>query len=122
MMPFDVVRSVCSPSWVSPLAFVDLDALGATSGGWSRSPRRAASGCASPSSRSAAWTHAAALAARPEVARWTFTLAESLWLAGQGLPPVVAYPTASRGDLAALDRLDAELPVLMVDSRVSTSS
>jgi D-serine deaminase-like pyridoxal phosphate-dependent protein len=48
----------------------------------------------------------------------TFTLAESLWLHGQGFDDLLcAYPSADRGALAELGRLDAEgAPILMVDS------
>ncbi len=48
----------------------------------------------------------------------TFTLAESLWLHGQGFHDLLlAYPTADRAALAALARLDDEgAPIVMVDS------
>jgi D-serine deaminase-like pyridoxal phosphate-dependent protein len=48
----------------------------------------------------------------------TFTLPESLWLHGHGFDDLLlAYPTAHRGALAELGRLDAERPpILMVDS------
>src|SRR5215211_604446 len=47
-----------------------------------------------------------------------FTLAESLWLHGQGFGDLlVAYPTADRGAVAELGRLDTErTPIVMVDS------
>jgi D-serine deaminase-like pyridoxal phosphate-dependent protein len=48
----------------------------------------------------------------------TFTLAESLWLHGEGFEDLLcAYPTADRGALAELRGLDSERPpILMVDS------
>jgi D-serine deaminase-like pyridoxal phosphate-dependent protein len=48
----------------------------------------------------------------------TFTLPESLWLHGQGFDDLLlAYPTANRGALAELGRLETERPpILMVDS------
>jgi D-serine deaminase-like pyridoxal phosphate-dependent protein len=48
----------------------------------------------------------------------TFTLPESLWLHGHGFGDILlAYPTAHRGALAELARLEAERPpILMVDS------
>jgi D-serine deaminase-like pyridoxal phosphate-dependent protein len=48
----------------------------------------------------------------------TFTLPECLWLHGHGFDDLLlAYPTADRGALAELARLDAERPpILMVDS------
>ena len=48
----------------------------------------------------------------------TFTLSESLWLNEQGFEDLMcAYPTADRGALAELGRLETERPtILMVDS------
>jgi len=48
----------------------------------------------------------------------TFTLPESLWLHAHGFDDLlIAYPTADRGALAELGRLDSERPpILMVDS------
>jgi D-serine deaminase-like pyridoxal phosphate-dependent protein len=48
----------------------------------------------------------------------TFTLRESLWLHGHGFDDLLlAYPTADRGALAELARLESEsAPILMVDS------
>jgi D-serine deaminase-like pyridoxal phosphate-dependent protein len=48
----------------------------------------------------------------------TFTLPETLWLHGEGFENLLlAYPTADRGALAELARLDSERPpVVMVDS------
>ena len=47
----------------------------------------------------------------------TFTLPESLWLAGHGFTDlVVAYPTVDRAALAAVAGHDGPRPVLMVDS------
>jgi D-serine deaminase-like pyridoxal phosphate-dependent protein len=102
-----------------PFAFVDLEALDrnlgrlvAVASGHGKLVR-----LATKSIRCLAVTRRA-LALSPDVrGLLTFTLAESLWLAGQGLEDlVVAYPTADTEALAALDRLDAEAPVLMVDS------
>jgi D-serine deaminase-like pyridoxal phosphate-dependent protein len=48
----------------------------------------------------------------------TFTLPESLWLHGHGFEDLLlAYPTADRGALAELARLESERPpIVMVDS------
>jgi D-serine deaminase-like pyridoxal phosphate-dependent protein len=48
----------------------------------------------------------------------SFTLSESLWLHGHGFDDLLlAYPTADRGALARLARLDSERPpIVMVDS------
>lgn len=48
----------------------------------------------------------------------TFTLPESLWLHGHGFRDLLlAYPSAARGALAELGRLESERPpILMVDS------
>ncbi len=48
----------------------------------------------------------------------TFTLPESLWLHEHGIEDMlIAYPTADRGALAELGRLESERPpILMVDS------
>jgi D-serine deaminase-like pyridoxal phosphate-dependent protein len=48
----------------------------------------------------------------------TFTLPESLWLHGHGFEDLLlAYPTADRGALAELARLESDRrPILMVDS------
>ncbi|HKF80674.1 MAG TPA: amino acid deaminase/aldolase [Thermoleophilaceae bacterium] len=48
----------------------------------------------------------------------TFTLAESLWLHSQGFEDLMcAYPTADRGALAELGRLESDRPpIVMVDS------
>jgi D-serine deaminase-like pyridoxal phosphate-dependent protein len=48
----------------------------------------------------------------------TFTLPESLWLRGHGFDDLLlAYPSADRGALAELARLDSERPpIVMVDS------
>jgi D-serine deaminase-like pyridoxal phosphate-dependent protein len=48
----------------------------------------------------------------------TFTLPESLWLHGRGFDDLLlAYPTADRGALAELARLESERPpIVMVDS------
>ena len=48
----------------------------------------------------------------------TFTLPESLWLHGHGFDDLLlAYPTADRGALAELARLESDRPpIVMVDS------
>ena len=48
----------------------------------------------------------------------TFTLAETLWLRGQGFGDLLlAYPTADRASLAQLARIDGDdRPIVMVDS------
>ncbi len=48
----------------------------------------------------------------------TFTLAETLWLRGQGFGDLLlAYPTADRASLRELAKIDgADRPILMVDS------
>jgi D-serine deaminase-like pyridoxal phosphate-dependent protein len=102
----------------APFAFVDLDAM------WSNGDdmlRRAAGKPIRVASKS--------LRCRPLLREildrdagfrglMTFTLAETLWLAGHGFDDMLlAYPTADRAALAALARLDVERgPALMVDS------
>src|SRR5256885_1347407 len=47
----------------------------------------------------------------------TFTLAESLWLAGEGFDDLLlAYPTADRAALARVREAPPPGPILMVDS------
>jgi D-serine deaminase-like pyridoxal phosphate-dependent protein len=102
----------------APFAFVDLDAM------WSnaREMRNRAAGTpirvASKSVRCRALL--AAILEREPAFRglMTFTLPESLWLHGHGFEDLLlAYPTAARGALAELGRLESERrPILMVDS------
>jgi len=102
----------------APFAFVDLDAL------WSNAREmldRAAGTPIRVASKS--------VRCRPLLAQvldgdpgfrglMTFTLPESLWLHAHGFDDLlIAYPTADRGALAELGRLDSERPpILMVDS------
>src|ERR671925_1141835 len=102
----------------APFALVDLDAM------WSnaREMLNRAEGTpirvASKSVRCRALLHAI-LGHDPRFrGLMTFTLGESLWLHGHGFDDLLlAYPTADRGALAELARLDSERPpILMVDS------
>jgi D-serine deaminase-like pyridoxal phosphate-dependent protein len=102
----------------APFAFVDLDAM------WSNAREmvhRAAGTPISVASKS--------VRCRPLLASildhdpgfrglMTFTLPESLWLHEHGFEDLLlAYPTADRGALAELGRLESERPpILMVDS------
>jgi D-serine deaminase-like pyridoxal phosphate-dependent protein len=101
----------------APFALVDLDAM------WSngREMLRRAQGTpirvASKSVRCRPLL--AAMLERPGFSGlMTFTLRESLWLNGHGFDDLLlAYPTADRGGLAELARLESErAPILMVDS------
>ena len=102
----------------APFAFVDMDALSANAhellGRAQGTPIRVAS---------------KSVRCRPLLATilesdpgfrglMTFTLPESLWLHGHGFDDLLlAYPSADRGALAELGRLDADgAPILMVDS------
>ncbi len=105
----------------APFALVDLDAMWANSDDMLRRAAGKPIRVASKSVRS-----------RPVLERilardagyrglLTYTLPESLWLAGHGLGDlVIGYPTADRGAIAELARLTDErphaAPVLMVDS------
>jgi D-serine deaminase-like pyridoxal phosphate-dependent protein len=102
----------------APFAFVDLDAL------WSNASEMLGRAAGTPirvASKS--------VRCRPLLASildgdpgfrglMTFTLPESLWLHEHGFEDLlIAYPTADRGALAELGRLDSERPpILMVDS------
>ena len=102
----------------APFAFVDLDAL------WSNAREMLGRAAGTPirvASKS--------VRCRPLLAQvldgdpgfrglMTFTLPESLWLHEHGFEDLlIAYPTADRGALAELGRLDSERPpILMVDS------
>jgi D-serine deaminase-like pyridoxal phosphate-dependent protein len=101
-----------------PFAFVDLDALWANAremlGRAAGTPIRVAS----KSVRCRALL-ATILDGDPGFrGLMTFTLPESLWLHEHGFDDMlIAYPTADRGALAELGRLDSEgRPILMVDS------
>jgi D-serine deaminase-like pyridoxal phosphate-dependent protein len=102
----------------APFAFVDMDAL------WSNASEMLGRAAGTPirvASKS--------VRCRPLLAEilegepgfrglMTFTLAESLWLHEHGFDDLlIAYPTADRGALAELGRLESESPpILMVDS------
>jgi D-serine deaminase-like pyridoxal phosphate-dependent protein len=101
----------------APFAFVDLDAM------WSNAGEMLARAAGKPirvASKSVRCR--SLLAAILERAGFrglmTFTLPESLWLHEHGLEDLLlAYPTADRGALAELARLDTERPpIVMVDS------
>jgi D-serine deaminase-like pyridoxal phosphate-dependent protein len=101
-----------------PFAFVDLDALWANAremlGRAAGTPIRVAS----KSVRCRALL-ATILDGDPGFrGLMTFTLPESLWLHEHGFDDMlIAYPTADRGALAELGRLDSEgRPILMLDS------
>jgi D-serine deaminase-like pyridoxal phosphate-dependent protein len=102
----------------APFAFVDLDAL------WSNAREmldRAAGTPIRVASKSVRCRPllASILAGDPGFrGLMTFTLPESLWLHRHGFEDLLlAYPTADRGALAELGRLDSERPpILMVDS------
>jgi D-serine deaminase-like pyridoxal phosphate-dependent protein len=102
----------------APFAFVDLDAM------WSNAREMLGRAAGTPirvASKS--------VRCRPLLAQvldgdpgfrglMTFTLPESLWLHEHGFDDLlIAYPTADRGALAELGRLESERPpILMVDS------
>jgi D-serine deaminase-like pyridoxal phosphate-dependent protein len=102
----------------APFAFVDLDAM------WSNAAEMLARAQGTPirvASKSVRCREllGAILAHDPGFrGLMTFTLPESLWLHEHGFDDLLlAYPTAGRGALAELGRLDADgAPILMVDS------
>jgi D-serine deaminase-like pyridoxal phosphate-dependent protein len=102
----------------APFAFVDLDAL------WSNAAEMLARAGGKPirvASKSVRCRPLlrAILDRDPDFrGLMTFTLAESLWLHGEGFDNLLcAYPTTDRGALAELGTLDAEHPpIVMVDS------
>ena len=114
---YEELESVCSGR-DAPFALVDLDAM------WSNGREMLARAAGTPirvASKSVRCR--ALLAAMLEKdpgfqGLMTFTLPESLWLHGHGFEDLLlAYPTAHRGALAELARLDSERPpILMVDS------
>ena len=114
---YEELESVCS-GIDAPFALVDLDAM------WSNGREMLARAAGTPirvASKSVRCR--ALLAAMLEKdpgfqGLMTFTLPESLWLHGHGFEDLLlAYPTAHRGALAELARLDSERPpILMVDS------
>jgi D-serine deaminase-like pyridoxal phosphate-dependent protein len=101
----------------APFALVDLDAM------WSNGQEMLARAQGTPIRVASKSVRCRALLAqmleRPGFSGlMTFTLRESLWLHGHGFNDLLlAYPTADRGALAELARLDGErAPILMVDS------
>jgi D-serine deaminase-like pyridoxal phosphate-dependent protein len=101
----------------APLALVDLDALWANARGLLSRARGTPIRVASKSVRCRSLL-ATILETSGFEGLMTFTLPESLWLHGHGFDDLLlAYPTADRGALAELARLDTERPpILMVDS------
>jgi D-serine deaminase-like pyridoxal phosphate-dependent protein len=101
-----------------PFAFVDLDAL------WSNAREMLGRAAGKPIRVASKSVRCRALLATildgdPGFqGLMTFTLPESLWLHEHGFDDMlIAYPTADRGALAELGRLDSEgRPILMVDS------
>ena len=102
----------------APFAFVDLDAM------WSNAREMLGRGAGKPirvaskSVRCRPLLRAILDHDERFTGLLTFTLAEALWLHGQGFRDLLcAYPTADRAALAELGRLDTERPpILMVDS------
>ena len=102
----------------APFALVDLDAI------WANAARDARAGRAGTPIRVASKSVRCRALLEAILERdgfrglMTFTLPESLWLHEHGFDDLLlAYPTADRGALAELGRLDAEgAPILMVDS------
>jgi D-serine deaminase-like pyridoxal phosphate-dependent protein len=102
----------------APFAFVDLDAM------WSNAREMLGRAAGTPIRVASKSVRCRALLAQvldgdPGFrGLMTFTLPESLWLHQHGFEDLlIAYPTADRGALAELGRLDSERPpILMVDS------
>ena len=102
----------------APFALVDLDAM------WSNAAEMLARGAPKPIRIASKSVRCRALLermlARDERFRglMTFTLEETLWLHGHGFEDLLlAYPTADRGALAQLGRLEGPgRPIVMVDS------
>ena len=101
----------------APFALVDLDAMWANARDMLARARGKPIRVASKSLRCRALLEAV-LARDGFRGLMTFTLPESLWLQEHGFDDLLlAYPTADRGALAELGRLDAERPpIVMVDS------
>ena len=102
----------------APFALVDLDAMWANAAEMLARARGTPIRVASKSVRCRALLEAILDHDPGFRGLMTFTLPESLWLHGHGFDDLLlAYPTADRGALAELGRLDAEgAPILMVDS------
>jgi D-serine deaminase-like pyridoxal phosphate-dependent protein len=113
---YEELESICA-GIDAPFALVDLDAM------WSNGREMLARAGGTPirvASKSVRCRPLlAAILERPGFrGLMTFTLPESLWLHGHGFDDLLlAYPTARRGALAELARLETERPpILMVDS------
>jgi D-serine deaminase-like pyridoxal phosphate-dependent protein len=114
---YEELESICA-GIDAPFALVDLDAM------WSNGREMLARAAGTPIRLASKSVRCRALlAAMLEKdpgfrGLMTFTLPESLWLHGHGFEDLLlAYPTAHRGALAELARLDSERPpILMVDS------
>ena len=102
----------------APFALVDLDAMWANAAEMLARARGTPIRVASKSVRCRALLEAILDRDPGFRGLMTFTLPESLWLHEHGFDDLLlAYPTADRGALAELGRLDAEgAPILMVDS------
>ena len=102
----------------APFAFVDLDAMWANAADLLRRAAGTPVRVASKSVRCRALLDRVLDHAPGFRGLMTFTLSESLWLAGHGFRDLLlAYPTADRGALARLRGLElSDRPILMVDS------
>jgi D-serine deaminase-like pyridoxal phosphate-dependent protein len=102
----------------APFALVDLDAMWANAAEMLRRAQRTPIRVASKSVRCRALLEAILAHDLGFRGLMTFTLPESLWLHKHGFDDLLlAYPTADRGALAELGRLEGEgTPILMVDS------
>src|SRR5215208_7317528 len=101
-----------------PFAFVDLDALWSNAGEMLDRAAGKPIRVASKSVRCRALLASILDGDAGFRGLMTFTLPESLWLHEHGFDDLpIAYPTADRGALAELGRLDSEgRPILMLDS------
>jgi len=101
----------------APFAFVDLDAMWSNAAEMLERARGTPIRVASKSVRCRALLESI-LEREGFRGLMTFTLRESLWLHGHGFDDLLlAYPTADRGALAELGRLEGEgAPIVMVDS------
>ncbi|MET0205988.1 MAG: alanine racemase [Thermoleophilaceae bacterium] len=114
---YEELEAICS-GLDAPFALVDLDAMWSNAREMLGRARGTPIRVASKSVRCRALL-ASILEREPGFrGLMTFTLPESLWLHGHGFEDILlAYPTAHRGALAELARLEAERPpILMVDS------
>jgi D-serine deaminase-like pyridoxal phosphate-dependent protein len=102
----------------APFALVDLDAMWSNAAEMLGRARGTPIRVASKSVRCRPLLEAILAHDRGFRGLMTFTLTESLWLHEHGFDDLLlAYPTADRGALAELGRLEADgAPILMVDS------